>query len=663
VQRRRGGGTAGDEAAPKALNTPAREQAELFEAAFKYAGIGMALVGLDGGFLRLNDAFCRITGYSEAALLALDFQAITHADDLDADLGHLARLNAGLIGSYQMDKRYLRKDGSLVWVRLTASMVRTADGSPKHYVAQVQDLTEQRAAEAALTESETRYRLIADNSSDLIVMSRLTGEVTYVSPSVRSIGWGPGDLVGRDFGEQMQPDDAKAVSRAFGKLLQGEDPGQVRWRGRHGATGEWMWMESHPTLLRDPQSGEPTGFVDVVRDITGQVLQEQALAEARIEAEAALAVKAQFLANMSHEIRTPLTAVLGFTSLLREDPSVQGAAAAYVERIAGAGAGLLAIVNDVLDFSKLEAGKFEIRPQPTRLAALCEETLMIFSGQAEAKGLTLAFEAQEGLPAVALIDGDRLRQALINLLGNALKFTEAGAVTLRLRPGAQAGAAEIEVEDTGPGLDDEAQAILFQRFTQIDGSMTRRHGGTGLGLAISRGVAEAMGGSLGVTSAPGAGACFRLTVPAPAAELPTAAAGGAGGSVCAVRVLVVDDNGVNRELARCLLEAAGAEVTEAGGGAQALEQLALVPVDVVLMDLRMPGLDGRQALARLRRTPGPNMDVPVLAFTADADVTGDLSGFDGLVRKPIEPMDMLSRIAAAVGYGLSDEAEGGHVAA
>ena len=665
MHRRRGGGTAGDEAAPQALSTRAREQAELFEAAFKYAGIGMALVGLDGGFLRLNDAFCRITGYAEAALLALDFQAITHVDDLDADLCHLARLSAGLISSYQMDKRYVRKDRSLVWVRLTVSMVRAADGSPKHYVAQVQDLTEQRAAEAALTESEARYRLIADNSSDLIVMSRLTGEVTYVSPSVRSTGWGPGDLVGRDFGEQMQPDDAKAVSRAFGKLLKGEDPGQVRWRGRNGATGEWMWMESHPTLLRDPQSGEPTGFVDVVRDITGQVLQERALAEARIEAEAALAVKAQFLANMSHEIRTPLTAVLGFTSLLRGDPSVQGLAAAYVERIAGAGAGLLAIVNDVLDFSKLEAGKFEIRPQPTRLAALCEETLTIFSGQAEAKGLTLALETQDGIPAVALIDGDRLRQALINLVGNALKFTEAGAVTLRLRPSAQAGAVEIEVEDTGPGLDDEAQAILFQRFTQIDGSMTRRHGGTGLGLAISRGLAEAMGGSLGVTSAAGAGACFRLTLPAPAAELPAAAVDGGGASVCAVRVLVVDDNGVNRELARCLLEAAGAEVTEAGGGAQALEQLALVPVDVVLMDLRMPGLDGRRTLARLRQTPGPNMNVPVLAFTADADVAGDgdLSGFDGLVRKPIEPRDMLSRIAAAVRDGFPDGAEGGHVAA
>ena len=636
--------------APGAAEAEAHEQAGLFEAAFQYAGIGMALVGLDGSFLRLNDAFCQIAGHPEASLLKLDFQAITHPDDLDRDLDQLRRLNAGEISSYQMDKRYLRANGAEVWVRLTASMVRRVDGSPKHYVAQVQDLSEARAAEAALRESEARFRLIADNSSDLIVMSELSGEVTYVSPSVRHTGWRSEDLVGRDFGARMQPDDAKLVSRAFGKLLKGEDPGPVRWRGRHGLTGEWIWMESRPTLLRDPQSGEPTGFVDVVRDVTSQVEQEAALAQARVEAEAAAAVKAQFLANMSHEIRTPLTAVLGFTSLLRDDPSVRGQAAAYVERIAGAGAGLLAIVNDVLDFSKLEAGKFQIRPQPTRIAALCEETLLIFGGQAEAKGLRLAFEAADGLPPVAMIDGDRVRQSLINLVGNAVKFTDAGGVVLRVRPAARDGFVEIEVEDTGPGLDAKAQAVLFQRFTQIDGSTTRRHGGAGLGLAISRGLAEAMGGTIGVTSAPGAGACFRLTLPAPPAEAALEAAEAeAGASVAALRVLVADDNAVNRELARRLLEAAGAEVTEAADGAEALERLALLPVDVVLMDLRMPQLDGRAALVRLRAMAGPNADVPVLAFTADADVagSGDMVGFDGLIRKPIDPAELLGGVAAA----------------
>jgi CheY-like chemotaxis protein len=262
------------------------------------------------------------------------------------------------------------------------------------------------------------------------------------------------------------------------------------------------------------------------------------------------------------------------------------------------------------------------------------------------------------------VDGDRLRQMLINLVGNAIKFTDEGSVTVRIAPAGPGGVA-IEVVDTGPGLDDEAQAILFQRFTQIDGSMTRQHGGTGLGLAISRGIAEAMGGAVSVTSVPGEGATFRVDLPAPAADLPEELDGGeVAMSIDGIRVLVVDDNPVNRELSRRILEAAGAEVTDAPDGAEALVQLSQLPVDVVLMDLRMPVLDGRAALRALRETPGPNQDVPVLAFTADADLEGegDLDGFDGLVRKPIQPLDMYGAIAGAIQWAPLDEEDEAHVA-
>ena len=650
----------------RALEDRVREQAELFEAAFQYAAIGMALVGLDGTFLRINEAFCRITGYPAPAMLALDFQTITHPEDLDADLGLLEQLTAGELDSYNMDKRYVRADGAVVWVHLTVSMVRNGDGTPRYYVAQVQDLTQRRGAEAALKASEARYRLIADNTSDMIVMGDLAGVITYVSPAARRLGWDPDQVVGRRFDTQVHPDDAEAVARAFGRLQKGRMIDPVRWRGVRGPGYGPIWMESNGSLLRDPVSGEPVGFVDVVRDVTHQVEQGQALAEARTAAETAAAAKSQFLANMSHEIRTPLTAVLGFASLLREDPTVQGSAARYVERITGAGNGLLAIVNDVLDFSKLEAGKFEVRPRPTDVAAVCEETLTLFASQAEAKGLELVFSAAAGLPGPAMLDADRLRQALINLLGNAVKFTEAGSVRLTIsRLAAGADRVAIEVTDTGPGLDAEAQATLFQRFTQVDDSMTRRHGGTGLGLAICRGLAEAMGGTIGVHSVPGAGTTFRLELPAPVAEIPAEAASeGRASAIDGARILLVDDNDTNRELARRVLEAAGAEVSEASGGATALQQLALRPVDVVLMDLRMPGLDGRQTLARLREGSGPNRDIPVLAFTADADVAshGDLESFDGLVRKPIQPLDMYASIAEACRWAPLEDVEGDHAA-
>ncbi|MBU1376408.1 MAG: PAS domain S-box protein [Alphaproteobacteria bacterium] len=652
-----------DVTARLALEAEARERASLFEAAFTHAAIGMAIVGLDGSFLRLNDAFCRICGYPEAEMLAMDFQRITHPDDLDADLDLLNQLIAGEIPSYRMDKRYIRADGEQAWVRLAVSMVRDADGKPKHFVSQVEDQSDRRAAEDALLESEARYRLIADNTSDMITMTDLTGRTTYASPSVRQLGVGPSELEGRSFAYSVHPDDSRAVSRAFRKLLAEGGTTRLRWRGHDANTGGWTWLESNASLLKDPKTSEVIGFLDVIRLIDLQVEQEEAVAQAHAQAEAAAAAKSQFLANMSHEIRTPLTAVLGFTNLLR-DMELQDSAAGYVRRIAGAGNALLAIVNDILDFSKLEAGKFEIRPRPTRVAEVCEETLLLFSGQAEAKGLSTHFEAAPGLPKAVMMDADRLRQLLINLVGNAIKFTETGAITVRIAP-TETGAVAIEVADTGPGLDDEAQALLFQRFTQIDGSMTRQHGGTGLGLAISRGIAEAMGGVIGVTSVPGEGATFRVELPAPAADLPEELAGeDVAMSIDGIRVLVVDDNPVNRELSRRILEAAGADVSDAGDGAEALAQLAQLPVDVVLMDLRMPVLDGRAALRALRNTPGPNQDVPVLAFTADADLEGDgdLDGFDGLVRKPIQPVDMYSAIAGATQWAPAENEDQSHVA-
>jgi len=772
--------------------TERREQEALFEAAFEHAALGKALADLDGRTVRANQAACRILGYTEDELKALDPSDLVHPEHRIGDETHPRRLRAGEIASYQAERQLRRKDGAFIWTRMTIGMVRFADGRPKHLVIEFEDLTEQHAAEAALKASEERYRLIAENTSDMIIMSDMNGRATYVSQAIRQAGRRPEDIEGRSFAESVHPEDLPGLVKAFGRLAKGGKSERVRWRGRddtiggwawlesnpslvvdpatgkptgfldvirnvqvqveqeqalarataalqssearyrligdntsdiivmadpngrisyispsvssigytseeligtafvkqmhpedlarvwpqlkdlpagatsarmrwraqHKTTKAWVWLESQPTMLKDPETGGRAGFLDVVRDVTLQVRQEEALAVARADAEDAAAAKSQFLANMSHEIRTPLTAVLGFTSLLKEMPELPETASGYVDRIAGAGKGLLAIVNDILDFSKLEAGKFEIRPRPTDLAALCEETLLLFSTQAEEKALTLGFDAAPDLARAAMIDGDRLRQTLINLIGNAIKFTEAGGVTLNVAPGPAEDTVEIAVADTGPGLDEEAQSLLFQRFTQIDGSMTRRHGGTGLGLAICRGLAEAMGGDIGVESTPGEGATFRLLLPAPTVDAPQELVGDdAPLSIDGTRVFLVDDNATNRELARRILEAAGAEVHEAADGIEAVERLGMLPVDVVLMDLRMPKLDGRGALAELRSRPGPNQDVPVLAFTADADLAGehDLDGFDGLVRKPIQPLEMYGTIAAATQWPLEDE--------
>ena len=379
------------------------------------------------------------------------------------------------------------------------------------------------------------------------------------------------------------------------------------------------------------------------------------IAAARDAAAAASVVKSDFMANMSHEIRTPLTAIVGFTDLLTARSDLDAVAQAQVKRIADAGQALQSIVNDILDFSTLEAGQVEIRPQPARVVGLLRDTLAILAPQADAKGLVLEFRANEGLPDALLIDEHRVRQILLNLISNAIKFTDTGKVRLIAAYDAAAGQLDVAVEDTGAGLAPAQQRRLFQRFSQVDASSTRRHGGTGLGLAICKGLAEAMGGDIGVRSAPGEGSVFHFRISAPLAEMqPPAAPPEDARPLDRVRLLVADDHPVNRELVRAILSPMGVDVTEAADGFAAVEFAAATPFDAILMDLRMPGLDGPGAAARIRAEPGPNQDVPILAFSADADLAGGdgvPAGFDGVVRKPIAPAGLLAALSQRLQRG------------
>ncbi len=404
--------------------------------------------------------------------------------------------------------------------------------------------------------------------------------------------------------------------------------------------------------VRRDEKGVARSMVGFNWDITHQVAQEQALKAARAEAEAAAAVKSEFLANMSHEIRTPLTAIIGFSGMLEKATGLDDTARRSVDRIRSAGEALLSIVNDVLDFSKLEAGQFEISPHPVHVCALAEETLALFTPQASAKGLGLAFDADEAIPDLLLIDADRVRQVLLNLIGNAMKFTAEGRVGLSLRYDAALRRLKVKVADTGPGMSAEQQAKLFQRFSQVDASSTRNHGGTGLGLAICKGLAEAMGGGVSVQSQLGMGSVFTFeisaapaTAPEPVVELGDDFDYG----LTAIRVLVVDDNPVNRELASVVLTSLGAEVADAASGAQGVQKASEAPYDVILLDVRMPDMSGEQALQVIRGGAGPNSDIPILAFTAEPDFLRTSSArFDGYVGKPIVPADLASAIISAL---------------
>ncbi|HZZ33375.1 MAG TPA: ATP-binding protein, partial [Phenylobacterium sp.] len=494
-----------------------------------------------------------------------------------------------------------------------------------------------------------------EDTTDMISLTASDGRHLYLSPSVaRMTGYTIAELMPRRMREFVHPDDLDGFIAFYGELISGRHQGgqAIRYRVQR-SDGAWIWLESNPRMAKSATLGQPDEIVDVSRDVTEQQRMKDRLQEALAEAEQATQVKSEFLANMSHEIRTPLTAVLGYSSLLAERGDLDPLARAQVERIDAAGRGLLAIVNDVLDFSKLEAGQTTITPRPTAAATLAREVLEMFAFAAQAKSLALRFDAAPDVPDFVFLDGDRLRQVLVNLVGNAVKFTDAGSVRMSLRYAAASGRLAIEVRDTGPGITARAQEKLFKRFSQVEGSLTSAKGGSGLGLAICQGLAEAMGGSISLRSRVGRGSTFRFELPAAIAPRPahddTATSRG---SLEGVRLLVVDDHPVNRELVRAILEPHGVEVSAARDGREAVEFAAKAPVDLILMDQRMPRLDGHAAAMEIRTGEGPNRDVPILSFSAeDVNSPSGPEGaliFSGQVRKPLQPAELLNALRLAL---------------
>lgn len=512
-------------------------------------------------------------------------------------------------------------------------------------------------ARAAAEISEARYRLLAETALDVIAHSDMEGRMTYMSPATQGLlGYAPEELLGWNYLKAIHPEDVSHVA----ELVQAQREANVRGETlavtveyrAFRKDGAMIWLESRPTLAFDPVTREAIGVTDIVRDVTERKALEMELRAARREAEAAAAVKGEFLANMSHELRTPLTAVIGFANLLADEADLSERSRRYVDRIATGGQALLTTINDILDFSRLEEGRIVLHPQPVAVADLVAEVLEILTPAAEGKQLVLRAVGGEPMPEQVILDPERVRQVLLNLVGNAVKFTEVGEVVLEAAYDHQAGRLRMSVVDTGPGVGEVDQALIFTRFAQINAALNREHGGAGLGLAISRGLVELMGGEIGVASSLGQGARFWFEIPAPeaatpapqdddeTAEFPLPSPGR--------RVLVVDDNAGNRELVRSVLEAVGVKVAEAVDGEAGVAAANAEPYDAILMDLRMPRLDGVSAALRIRAERGPSAQAPIIAFSADVR-SGPLDPvFDGATPKPLTVMSLLSTLVTAL---------------
>jgi len=515
----------------------------------------------------------------------------------------------------------------------------------------------------ALEAEQERFRLIADQSPLVMWMSDVTGACIFVNRAwLEFTGRGVERSLGSGWAEVIHPDDLQGLIDAGTQARQAREPFRHEFRARR-RDGEWRWLHAAGIPWRDA-TGDFAGYMGSSVDLTERKLAEQALAAARDEALEATRAKAEFLAVMSHEIRTPMNGVIGMTGLLLGTP-LTPEQRDHAETIRSSGEALLAIINDVLDFSKVEAGKLELETLDFDPRTAVEEVLALLAERAHGKGLELAAFFDPELPAVVAGDAGRVRQVLLNLVGNALKFTAAGSVVVHV--GAEDGGEgavrlRFEVRDTGIGITPEAQGRLFQAFSQADSSTTRRFGGTGLGLAICKRLCELMGGAIGVHSDAGRGSTFWFTLRLPRREAPVSGVALApGGQAFArlflgLRALVVDGHAAGRQALQDALRAGGFEVECLDDPQLALQRLretarAGRPFQVGFFDTDAPAVDGVR-LARAVHADAGLRGLPVVLLGAQGPGLQALPvGTDGIraaVGRPVRLGALHEALCAAL---------------
>lgn len=619
------------------------------------AGIGYWWMDASAETIRWSLSMFRIFGLDPSHVPSLDFaMQLVHPDDRDAARSNLVNNLSG--GSTRSATRIIRPSGEIRFVEGKNACEYGPDDEVVAIYGTVLDVTDRITAEKALAESEARYRLLAENSSDVTACCRPDGTFSFLTAGIRKLlGFEVAELIGRQASEFIHPDDRTRVRRAFVEhMKQGAAAPPLRYEYRAIAKdGREVWLEANPSCVFDPATGALIEVQDILRDVTARKALDRELLAAKEAAEAAAAVKAEFLANISHELRTPLTAIIGYSTLLSETSHLGNSARRHADQVASASRILLSLINGILDFSRLEAGQLTLSAKVCSPAKIARECLDLLALTAAAKGVRLEYFEADGVPAAVSIDPDAYRQILTNLIGNAVKFTDAGEVRLSVEFNSVGSQLLISVEDTGAGIAPDDIEKLFRRFSQVDGSSTRKYGGAGLGLAISKGIVEAMGGEISVLSEPGVGSNFSFRIPAPPSSLATADSHGIERPEPGARILVVDDNPAIRSLVRAVLESCGSEVTEAVDGLAALEVAMAEPLDLILLDLRMPRLTGREVAVALRSQRGPNAGIPIVAFTASDESINDEAyrchGFDAVLAKPVAVVDLLSMVARYTG--------------
>jgi PAS domain S-box-containing protein len=487
------------------------KSAEEFRAAFEDAPFGMCLSSLDNQLLRVNQALCQLLGYSKEELLAEGWRGLAHSDDLGRLRRAADEMRIGRAASAEFEKRYIHKQGNVIWVHMRVSVVRDRRGEPAQFITHVQDITDRRHMEDELRKLVS----VVGSSSDFIGTATMEGKVTFVNPAGRRmVGLdGTGPLPGTILDFVSDGEQERFRNDVVPTILE-----KGRWDGetefRHWKTGTPIPMWQSIFQITEESTGRPIAMATICRDITERRRVEAQLVQSKQRAEDANRSKSEFLANMSHEIRTPMNGIIGMTDLVL-DTELNSEQVEYLNMVKGSAEALLTLLNDILDFSKIEAGKLEMDYLSFDLRKSLGEVVKTLAIRAQQKGLEFIFDVASDVPTNVVGDPARIRQVLVNLVGNSIKFTERGEIEIKVRTEAQSaeGAVlRVSVRDTGIGIPVEKQQKIFEAFSQADSSTTRKYGGTGLGLTIVGQLVGLMGGKLWVESEAGKGSTFYFTV-------------------------------------------------------------------------------------------------------------------------------------------------------
>ncbi|MFC0241661.1 PAS domain S-box protein [Rhodopseudomonas telluris] len=658
-------------------------------------GSSYAIVGtsMDGIVLSWNKAAERLFGYTAEQAIGRNASQLIVPDDLrEEEQQMLAGIRDGTSFAYLWTKRK-KANGELVDVAVSISPIRADDGELIGMAASARDITdlvqaereihnlnaslERQVAErtAQLEKTSTLQAAILERAAYAVIATDVAGTITLFNPAAeRMLGYKAEELIGRATAMLFHdPDElaerAEAMRQEGVHVASNLGVLQARLARNDPDTAVWTYIDKYgdriPTrltlsLLRT-KDGTNLGVLGIAIDLTEQLKYEDELKAARASAEHASAAKADFLANMSHEIRTPLNGIIGYADLVLEDQTLAPDTRRQVTRIFEASDSLRVIIDDILDFSKIEACGVKLESKPLYINELIANCASIIEPKADEKGLKLVATAR-ATPPVLLGDASRLRQVLLNLMNNAVKFTAAGSVELvvscisrvdnvaRLR---------IAVTDTGIGISQDEQKGLFKRFSQADETISRKYGGTGLGLAISQRIVQAMQGDLKIKSQPGLGSTFYFEIDLPIAEqidierhdTPVQSSRRA-------RILIVDDVEMNRDLCKTMLGRVGHEVDLADSGSTAIAMACGRSYDLIFMDVQMGEMDGMEATRRIRALGDGLSSVPIIALTANVlpeqVARYKAAGMDDHLGKPINRAELLACVCRWIEGGIAE---------